>query len=133
MKTWSDVTRKEMVTLIIIGVILSTISFLYYFLLGNPIKEVLYVLCAIDLILFFINAYNMALIEQKNRITTIIIALLIMIAFFAFFELVVLCASNNTFTFDMNLFLNVLLVGIFLSPSIIILLPVIYLVAQGLG
>lgn len=126
--------RKEMIILIIIGLIASTISFLYYFLFKNPSNIVLLIICVIDLVLFFINAFKLSLAFDKGKLKTILISIAVMLVFFLFIEIVVLAFSSGTsITYDFNLFLNVLLVSIFSSPSFIILLPIIWFVAECLG
>ena len=126
--------RKEMIILIIIGLIASTISFLYYFLFKNPSNIFLFIICVIDLVLFFINAFKLTLAFDKGKLKTILISIAVMLVFFLFIEFVVLVFSFGTsITYDFNLFLNVLLVSIFSSPSFIILLPIIWFVAECLG
>lgn len=126
--------RKEMIILIIIGLIASTISFLYYFLFKNPSNIFLFIICVIDLVLFFINAFKLTLAFDKGKLKTILISIAVMLVFFLFIEIVVLAFSFGTsITYDFNLFLNVLLVSIFSSPSFIILLPIIWFVAECLG
>lgn len=128
------IERKEMIILIIIGLIASTISFLYYFLFKNPSNIFLIIICAIDLVLFFINAFKLTLAFDKGKLKTILISIAVMLVFFLFIEIVVLVFSSGTsITYDFNLFLNVLLVSIFASPSFIILLPIIWFVAECLG
>lgn len=126
--------RKEMIILIIIGLIASTISFLYFFLFKNPSNIFLLIICVIDLVLFFINAFKLTLAFDKGKLKTILISIAVMLVFFLFIEIVVLEFSFGTsITYDFNLFLNVLLVSIFSSPSFIILLPIIWFVAECLG
>lgn len=126
--------RKEMIILIIIGLIASTISFLYYFLFKNPSNIFLLIICVIDLVLFFINAFKLTLAFDKGKLKTILISIAFMLVFFLFIEIVVLAFSFGTsITYDFNLFFNVLLVSIFSSPSFIILLPIIWFVAECLG
>lgn len=126
--------RKEMIILIIIGLIASIISFLYYFLFKNPSNIFLLIICVIDLVLFFINAFKLILAFDKGKLKTILISIAVMLVFFLFIEIVVLAFSFGTsITYDFNLFLNVLLVSIFSSPSFIILLPIIWFVAECLG
>lgn len=82
--------RKEMIILIIIGLIASTISFLYYFLFNNPSNIFLLIICVIDLVLFFINAFKLTLAFDKGKLKTILISIAVMLVFFLFIEIVVL-------------------------------------------
>lgn len=104
------------------------------FLFKNPSNIFLLIICVIDLVLFFINAFKLTLAFEKGKLKTILISIAVMLVFFLFIEIVVLTFSFGTsITYDFNLFLNELLVSIFSSPSFIILLPIIWFVAECLG
>ena len=56
------------------------------------------------------------------------------VGFFAFCEIVVFAFTQGTrFVYDWNLFFNVLRFSLFLSPSLILLLPIIWLIAEILS
>ena len=47
-------TKKELI-LIIVGLIATIFSYIYYFVLKNPNNILLVAICTIDVILFFLN------------------------------------------------------------------------------
>ena len=127
-------TRKKYI-LIITGLIATIFSYLYYFAFQNPNNIIFIIICTIDLVIFFINAYIIASNGNKFRIRTIIIALAIMIGFVLIFELVTAFAiiDSEKITFTWDLFYEVFLVALFASPSLILLLPVIWFVCEVLS
>lgn len=127
-------TRKKYI-LIITGLIATIFSYLYYFAFQNPNNIIFIIICTIDLVIFFINAYIIASNDNKFRIRTIIIALAIMIGFVLIFELVTAFAiiDSEKITFTWDLFYEVFLVALFASPSLILLLPVIWFVCEVLS
>ena len=127
-------TRKKYI-LIITGLIATIFSYLYYFVFQNPNNIIFIIICTIDLVIFFINAYIIASNDNKFRIRTIIIALAIMIGFVLIFELVTAFAiiDSDKITFTWDLFYDVFLVALFASPSLILLLPVIWFVCEVLS
>lgn len=127
-------SRKELI-LIIVGLIATIFSYVYYFVLDNPKNSILVIICAIDLIIFFLNAYVFALCFNKSKIMTIIISVAIMIGFVLFFELFVILASvgSDKIIFTWDLFCKVFLVALFSSPSLILLLPVLWFVCEVLS
>lgn len=126
--------KKEIIALIIAGILFTVTSFLYYYLSKEPSKTIVTILCVLDLSLCFINVYKISIAFDKGKIISIFISLLVIILFLGFIELTVLLFTlDSSITFNYNLFINVLLIGIFLSPSIIILLPVIWFIAECLG
>ena len=127
-------SRKELI-LIIVGLIATIFSYVYYFILENPKNSILIIICAIDLIIFFLNAYVFALCFNKSKIMTIIISVAIMIGFVLFFELFLILASvgSDKIIFTWDLFCKVFLVALFASPSLILLLPVLWFVCEVLS
>lgn len=127
-------TRKKYI-LIITGLIATIFSYLYYFAFQNPNNIIFIIICTIDLVIFFINAFIIASNDNKFRIRTIIIALAIMIGFVLIFELVTALAiiDSEKITFTWDLFYEVFLVALFASPSLILLLPVIWFVCEVLS
>ena len=127
-------SKKEILLLIIIGLIATTISFIYYFVLKNPFKLVLYFILIIDLVLFFINVYKLSLSFNKSKLKTILISILIMLGYFIFIEIMVFAFTLKISELhSLELFNNVFIVSTFLSPCFIILLPIIWFVAEVLG
>ena len=126
--------KKEIIVLILIGLVATVTSFIYYYVIRKTFDIVLILLCIVDLILFFINAYKISLSFDKGRFKSVLIALLVMLFFFTFIQIVVFSISFGTsIIYNFDLFLDVLLVSVFLSPSFIILLPIIWFIAEVLG
>ena len=127
-------SRKELI-LIIVGLLATIFSYVYYFVLENPKNSILIIICAIDSIIFFLNAYVVALCFNKSKIMTIIISVALMIGFVLFFELFVILASvgSDKIIFTWDLFCKVYLVALFASPSLILLLPVLWFVCEVLS
>ena len=127
-------SKKEILFLIIIGLVATTISFVYYYVFKNPFKLVLYFILIIDLVLFFMNVYRLSLSFNKSKLKTILISILIMLGYFVFVEIMVFSfTSTNTELHSLQLFNNVFIISTFLSPYFIILLPIIWFVAEVLG
>lgn len=127
-------SKKEILLLIIVGLITTAISFIYYFVFKNPFKLVLYFILIIDLVLFFMNVYRLSLSFNKSKLKTILISILIMLGYFVFIEIMVFSFTlTNTELHSLQLFNNVFIISTFLSPCFIILLPIIWFVAEVLG
>ena len=117
--------------LIISGILASTISFVYYFVLKNPYEMLLWMICIIDFLLFALNAYRVIERFALTKVKTVIFTIITMIAFFAFCEIVVLAFTEGTrFEYNPELFFNVLRISLFLSPSFILLIPIIIFIAE---
>jgi len=124
-------TKKEKIILIVIGILASVISFVYYHALKCPNTIFLILVCLVDLFLFFISSFKIALTFNKGKCLTIIFSILIMIAFCLLIELIVFSFTIGTeIAYSLNLFFNVLLICLFLSPNLIILLPIVIFIAD---
>ena len=53
-----DIKKIPLSTLIIVGILASAISFIYYFALKNPYEFIFWLICIIDFALFALNAYR---------------------------------------------------------------------------
>ena len=86
------------------------------------------------MVLFFINVYKLSLSFNKSKLKTILISILIMLGYFIFIEIMVFAFTlKNTELHSLELFNSVFIVSTFLSPCFIILLPIIWFVAEVLG
>ena len=120
--------------IIIVGVLASAISFIYYFELKNPYEFIFWLICIIDFVLFTLNAYRIIETFDLTKAKTVIFTIITMVSFFAFCEIVVFSFTQGTsFVYDWNLFFNVLRFILFLSPSLILLLPIIWFIAEVLS
>ncbi len=123
--------RIRLSVLIIIGVVASAISFVYYFVLKNPHEFLLWMIYIVDFLLFIVNAYRMIDNFNLTRIVKIILTIVTMICFLAFCQVVVFLFVDGTrIPYTKDLFFNVLRVSLFLSPSFILLIPVMKFIAE---
>ena len=123
--------RVRLSVLIIIGVVASAVSFVYYFVLKNPYEFLLWMIYVVDFLLFVVNAYRIINIFDLRRIVKIILTIATMIFFLVFCQVVVfLFVDGTSIPYTKDLFLNVLRVSLFLSPSLILLIPVMMLIAE---
>ena len=124
---WS---RIDTSTLIIVGILASAISFIYYFGLKNPSDIILWIICIIDFLLLVLNSYYLVDCFELTKWKAIFFTALTVIGFLVFCECVVFgftAGSKIEHTFE--LFFDVLRIGLFLAPSFILLLPIIYFIA----
>ena len=120
--------------IIIVGVLASAISFIYYFALKNPFQIIFWIICIVDFLLFTLNAYRIIEPFDLTKAKTIIFTIVTMVCFFAFCEIVVFAFTEGTrFEYNWELFFNVLRFSLFLSPSLILLLPIIWFIAEVLS
>ena len=129
-----DFKNIQLSMIIIVGILASAISFIYYFALKNPYEFIFWLICIIDFALFALNAYRIIETFDLTKSKTVIFTIITMVGFFAFCEIVVFSFMQGTrFVDDWNLFFNVLRFSLFLSPSLILLLPIIWLIAEILS
>ena len=129
-----DIKEIPLSTLRIVGILASAISFIYYFALKNPFEIIFWIICIVDFLLFTLNAYRIIESFDLTKAKTVIFTIITMVGFFAFCEIVVLAFTQGTrFEYNWELFFNVLRFSLFLSPSLILLLPIIWLIAEILS
>ena len=130
----NDLKDIPLPILIIVGILASAISFVYYFALKNPYEIIFWIICIVDFLLFTLNAYRIIEPFDLTKAKTVIFTIITMVGFFAFCEIVVLAFTQGTrFEYNFELFLNVLRFSLFLSPSLILLLPIIWFIAEVLS
>ena len=120
--------------IVIVGILASAISFVYYFVFDNPYEVIYRIICIVDLLLFTLSAYRLVERFDMTRNKSIIFTALTMLFFIAFFEIIVFAFTaslNIKHTFD--LFSSSLRIALFLSPSIILLLPIMVFIAEIIG
>lgn len=126
-----DLKNIPLPILKIMGILASAISFVYYFALKNPYEIIFWLICIIDFGLFALNAYRMMEPFDLTKVKTVIFTIVTMIGFFAFCEVVAFLFTNGTrFEYNLELFFDVLRFSLFLSPSFILLLPVMMFIAE---
>lgn len=127
-----DFSRKaELLPLILAGAVASGISFLYYYALKNPSVMLLWLLYAVDIILFVISAYHVVASFEMSRFKTVTFTVVAVVGFFIFCVIVFIAlTSDSDFEYTDAMFREVIRIGVFLSPSFILLIPVMWLVAE---
>ena len=124
-------SKINLTILIVIGVFASAISFVYYFVLKNPHEFLLWMIYILDFLLFIVNAYRIIDVFDLTRIAKIILIIVTMIFFLVFCQVVVfLFVDGTSIPYTKELFFNVLRVSLFLSPSLILLIPVMAFIAE---
>ena len=116
---------------LIIGVLASVTSFIYYYILINPYEPILWMLYVVDFLLFIVSAYRVIYNYGLSKAKTVLFTIVTMIGFFAFCEFVVFVfAYGTSIKYTIDLFFNVLRVSLFLSPSFVLLIPVMLFIAE---
>ena len=116
---------------LIIGVLASVTSFIYYYILINPYETILWMLYVVDFLLFIVSAYRVIYNYDLSKAKTVLFTTVTMIGFFAFCEFVVFVfAYGTSIKYTIDLFFNVLRVSLFLSPSFVLLIPVMLFIAE---
>ena len=128
MKTF-PLSKIKTATLMIVGVLASAISFIYYFVLKNPYDVILWTVCIIDFILFTLSTYRIDDNSNRSKVKKSVFTILRMIGFFVFWQAVFAAATHS---YSLELFFGAFLIGLFLSPSFILLLPVMEFIADVL-
>ena len=126
-----NLKNSHLSILIIVGVLVSTLSFVYYFALKNPYQVIYWLFCIIDLSIFATSVYYVLSLSSLSKTKRIFITIITMIAFFVFCEAVgFILTEGSLFEHNLVLFFNVLRFALFLSPSFILLLPVMMFIAE---
>ena len=126
-----NVSEIPLPIIVIAGVLASALSFFYYFALKNPYEIIFWLICIIDFFLFIINAYLVIEPFDLSKAKTIFFTILTMLLFFAFCQFVVWWFTDGTrFEYNLELFFDVLRFSLFLSPLLILLLPVIVFIGE---
>lgn len=124
-------SKIDLLILVIVGLLASVISFVYYFVMKNPYEILLWMIYIIDFVLFLASAYRAISVFDLSKAKTIFFTIVTMIGFFAFCEIVVFVFTCDTsIKHTMELFFNVFRVSWFLSPSFILLIPVIWFIGE---
>ena len=89
-------SRINLIILIVIGVFVSAISFVYYFVLKNPYDFLLWMIYIVDCLLFIVNAYRIIDGFDLTRIVKIILTIVTMIFFLVFCQVVVFLFVDGT-------------------------------------
>lgn len=107
-------------TLIIVGLIATVFSFVYYSTLKCPNDVFFGIICVIDFALFTVSVF--VSLNKEIQVDRGWHVALIMLVYFASWEIAAFLLLWEKFSMDA--FVTVFLISLFLSPSIILLFPV---------
>lgn len=129
-----QLTKKKLIIIIVTGILLSIFSFLFYNISKSNNKYMLFVIYVIDMAFCLFESYILASSYEKSVIKTLLISFLFIVAYFSVFIIIyVLITTNSNQTFTIEEFFNIIRVALFLSPSIMVILPLIMLICYAYG
>ena len=114
-----------------LGIPLSIFSFVYEYVINYDNLLITYTLMSIDLILLLINMFYLSYLLNNKIGKSIVNAILLSLLYFVCIVGVIMGMAEESA--GLNLLLNSIRVLVYLGPSIIILLPVIYIFCLALG
>ena len=114
-----------------LGIPLSIFSFVYEYVINYDNLLITYSLMSIDLILLLINMFYLSYLLNNKIGKSIVNAILLSLLYFVGIVGVIMGMAEGSE--GLNLLLNSIKVLVYLGPSIIILLPVIYIFCLALG
>lgn len=123
--------NPKLFILIGLGIPLSIFSFVYEYVINYDNLLITYTLMSIDLILLLINMFYLSYLLNNKIGKSIVNAILLSLLYFVGIVGVIMGMAEGSE--GLNLLLNSIRVLVYLGPSIIILLPVIYIFCLALG
>lgn len=114
-----------------LGISLSIFSFVYEYAIDTDIIFITYVLIAVDVLLLLINMFYLSYLLNNKIGKSIVNAILLSLLYFVCIVGVIMGMAEESG--GLNLLLNSIRVLVYLGPSIIILLPAIYILCLALG
>lgn len=119
---------KKMIILIIVGALLTTSSFLSYFLITPTNWYIVITLCILDFIYLFMNAYSLLSYYSDKRILK---ACLISIGYLLVFNVVpiVYLLIQGKISIILAIWKDILLYSFFTGPCLIFVLILIFLIS----
>ena len=114
-----------------LGIPLSIFSFVYEYVIDYDNLLITYTLMSIDLILLLINMFYLSYLLNNKIGKSIVNAILLSLLYFVCIVGVIMGMAEESA--GLNLLLNSIRVLVYLGPSIIILLPAIYIFCLALG
>ena len=127
--------RKKLIITIVIGLLLSTISFVYYYAFKNVDETLITILMVIDIMYCILECFSVFTNDSdplKGKIKRTIIAVSLY-----FIVFLVICIfpflTSETRSLTISIFTEIVKISLFLSPSIVILYPVMWFACECLG
>ena len=123
--------RPILFILIGVGILFSAISFIYKYAINYDNLFLSILLMSIDVILLLINIFYLSYLLNEKIGKSVINSIIFSLLYFVGITGVILCyAEVNA---SIVLMLDILQLLVYLSPNIVILLPIIYLLCLVLG
>lgn len=123
--------NPKIIVLIIVGILLSSLSFVFEYAINYNNLIITHSIMAVDIILLLINFYYLSYLLNKKVGKSIVNSIIFSLLFFVGITGVIMCMAEDSA--NLELMIGTIKVLIYLAPSIIILLPVIYLLCLALG
>ena len=123
--------NPKIIILIIVGILLSSLSFVFEYAINYNNLIITHSIMAVDIILLLINFFYLSYLLNKKVGKSIINSIIFSLLFFVGITGVIMCMAEDSA--NLELMIGTIKVLIYLAPSIIILLPVIYLLCLALG
>jgi len=122
-------SQITMYILIIIGLIATVFSFIFMKIIKTDTSIINNIIILFDILLLLINMFYLSYKVSNNLLKSLFNSFTYSIIFLLFFTGIGLMVSEDNASF--TVMLNILKILIYLGPSIIILLPIIYIILQG--
>lgn len=123
--------NPKIIILIIVGILLSSLSFVFEYAINYNNLIITHSIMAVDIILLLINFFYLSYLLNKKVGKSIVNSIIFSLLFFVGITGVIMCMAEDSASLE--LMIGTIKVLIYLAPSIIILLPVIYLFCLVLG
>ena len=123
--------NPKIIILIIVGILLSSLSFVFEYAINYNNLIITHTIITVDIILLLINFFYLSYLLNKKVGKSIINSIIFSLLFFVGITGVIMCMAEDSA--NLELMIGTIKVLIYLAPSIIILLPVIYLLCLALG
>ena len=123
--------NPKIIILIIVGILLSSLSFVFEYAINYNNLIITHSIMAVDIILLLINFFFLSYLLNKKVGKSIANSIIFSLLFFVGITGIIMCMAEDSASLE--LMIGTIKVLIYLAPSIIILLPVIYLFCLALG
>ena len=123
--------NPKLIILIIVGILLSSVSFIFEYAINYNNSIITHIIMIIDTILLLINFFFLSYLLNKKVGKSIANSIIFSLLFFVGITGVIMCMAEDSASLE--LMIGTIKVLIYLAPSIIILLPVIYILCLALG
>lgn len=123
--------NPKIIILIIAGILLSSLSFVFEYAINYNNSIITHSIMAVDIILLLINFFYLSYLLNEKVGKSIVNSIIFSLLFFVGITGVIMCMAEDSA--NLELMIGTIKVLIYLAPSIIILLPAIYLLCLALG